>query len=89
MRMPAAEAIVQALVDSYMQFMKANHETVAEELVTILRNERQRLGMRGRNRAGKGCASGHHGDGMPADIGRDPVPQNLDRPLGPIFGQHA
>ncbi|MCA9168942.1 MAG: polysaccharide biosynthesis tyrosine autokinase [Planctomycetales bacterium] len=37
----AAEAIVQALVDSYMQFMKANHETVAEELVTILRNERQ------------------------------------------------
>lgn len=36
----AAEAVVQALVDSYMQFMRSNHQTVAEELVTILRNER-------------------------------------------------
>lgn len=39
----AAEAVVAALVDSYMQFMKANHQTVAEELVTILRQERQEV----------------------------------------------
>jgi polysaccharide biosynthesis transport protein len=36
----AAEAVVQALVDSYMQFMRSNHQTVAEELVTILKSER-------------------------------------------------
>ncbi len=37
----AAEAVVQALVDSYMQFMKSNHQTVAVELATILREERK------------------------------------------------
>jgi capsular exopolysaccharide synthesis family protein len=36
----AAEAVVQALLESYTEFMKSNHQTVAEELVTILRKER-------------------------------------------------
>ncbi len=36
----AAEAVVQALLESYTEFMRSNHQTVAEELVTILRNER-------------------------------------------------
>jgi polysaccharide biosynthesis transport protein len=36
----AAEAVVQALLESYTEFMKSNHETVAGELVAILRNER-------------------------------------------------
>jgi succinoglycan biosynthesis transport protein ExoP len=38
-----AEAVVQALLDSYTEFMKSNHETVAEELVTILRKERHEV----------------------------------------------
>jgi capsular exopolysaccharide synthesis family protein len=39
----AAEAVVQALLDSYTEFMKSNHQTVAEELVTILRKERHEV----------------------------------------------
>ncbi len=35
----AAEAVVTAVVDSYLEFMKQNHQTVGEELVTILHKE--------------------------------------------------
>ena len=37
----AAEAMVNAVLDSYLAFMKDNHRNVAEELVTILKQERQ------------------------------------------------
>lgn len=39
----AAEAVVAAVVDSYLAFMKENHQSVAEELVVILHNERKEV----------------------------------------------